>query len=368
VLAVPFYAVARWVGAEPATVLRPEENLGVWWVTLWSSLVPFIALLALAYLLTRPFGEGAALAAAVGVGFGTIVLPFSVQLYGHVIAAALAFGAWFLVRDPGAGARRLALGGLLAGWAVATEYPAALVVAVVSAGALWLHRRRVGWYALGALPGAALLAWYHWRAFGAPWRVPQDYYLGRHGYAGADIIGYDFPPPLDGLLEVLVRERGLVLVSPIVLLGLVAALRAVRRRDAWQPDMAVAVAVVVASIVLAAGWAGTPFLEEPGPRYLVPAIPFVAVPVAAAYSRWRSLVLAAVGVGVVVNLLPTAVPFLLAHQEFPVQVYVDRLGNGEHVETLWTMAMGGAAGVAAHAVTTVALLAALASRRLSGRG
>jgi hypothetical protein len=93
----------------------------------------------------------------------------------------------------------------------------------------------------------------------------------------------------------------------------------------------------------------------------------MAVPVAAACARRRALVVVAGAWGTAVNLLPTFVPFLLAHQEFPLQVYLDRIGNGEHVETLWTMALGGGAGFAAHGVTTVALLAWLASRRAPRR-
>ena len=46
-LAAPAYASARMLGAESASVLNPTGNLGLWWVTLWSTVVP---LLAIAYL------------------------------------------------------------------------------------------------------------------------------------------------------------------------------------------------------------------------------------------------------------------------------------------------------------------------------
>jgi hypothetical protein len=39
-LAAPFYAAARAVGADPASDLRADGNLTLWWVTLWSSTVP----------------------------------------------------------------------------------------------------------------------------------------------------------------------------------------------------------------------------------------------------------------------------------------------------------------------------------------
>src|SRR5262245_10999789 len=39
-LAVPVYALGRLAGAEPATVYRITENLTLWWVALWSAIVP----------------------------------------------------------------------------------------------------------------------------------------------------------------------------------------------------------------------------------------------------------------------------------------------------------------------------------------
>ena len=42
-------------------------------------------------------------------------------------------------------------------------------------------------------------------------------------------------------------------------------------------------------------WKGTPALEEPGPRYMIPAIPFLAVPLAAAWPKVRRVALVAMG-------------------------------------------------------------------------
>ncbi|HEX5615749.1 MAG TPA: hypothetical protein VFZ83_11405, partial [Acidimicrobiia bacterium] len=39
-LAVPFYAAYRALGGEPAVIERAQENLGLWWQTLWTSTIP----------------------------------------------------------------------------------------------------------------------------------------------------------------------------------------------------------------------------------------------------------------------------------------------------------------------------------------
>jgi len=93
VFSIPAYAVARAVGAEPATVVRLRGNLGVWAVTVWSSAVPGLAMVLLMAAAARPLGGRAAVVGSAGVAFGTLVLPYSAQLYGHVLAGALGFGA-----------------------------------------------------------------------------------------------------------------------------------------------------------------------------------------------------------------------------------------------------------------------------------
>src|SRR5689334_9173473 len=49
VLAVPVYLVGRLFGAESAAHARFVGNLGVWWVTLWTSVLPFAILPVLMY-------------------------------------------------------------------------------------------------------------------------------------------------------------------------------------------------------------------------------------------------------------------------------------------------------------------------------
>src|SRR5690606_9979566 len=125
------------VGAEVATHLRVKGNLGLWWVTLWSTVVPLLSVVAMGVTVgSRLFGNRQAVAATLAITLGTLMLAYGTQLYAHVLAGALGWGCWLLLVRPDDGRLRWPyLAGVLGGAAVATEYPLALVV-LVAAGVL----------------------------------------------------------------------------------------------------------------------------------------------------------------------------------------------------------------------------------------
>ncbi len=230
VLAVPFYAAARAVGAEAATYKRVTGNLGLWFVTFGTSVLPFAVLLVLMYRSCRRSAREHALAAALAVGFGGMLLSYTVHLFGHVLGATLAFGAWYVLESDPGDRRRLAGAGALLGAAVCVEYHAAIVAVALTIYVLARARRRVGWLMLGAAPFAAALGWYQWRAFGAPWRLPFGYFAGTiEGTTGG---GYKTPnsllgvkiPGLHGFAVVLTGPHGLLQNAPLVILAIGAAL------------------------------------------------------------------------------------------------------------------------------------------------
>src|SRR5262249_36084877 len=154
------------------------------------------------------------------------------------------------------------MAGLLAGAAVLVEYQVVIIAAVLLAAAILLYRRRAWWFALGAVPPAIVLALYQWRAFGAPWRTPYAYFAGS-GNGGPD-VGYSFPT-LHSVADELTGGRGLLLLSPLAVVGIVAAVVTARsaskvvRTHAW-----IAVAVSLSYILLVVTWKGTRTLEVPG--------------------------------------------------------------------------------------------------------
>ncbi len=95
-VAIPAYAIGRALGADSPSRLRVDDNLTLWLVTVWSVTLPFAALVMLLYLMAARFARrGIAVAVALALGFGTLLLPFADNLFGHILAALLGFGAWF---------------------------------------------------------------------------------------------------------------------------------------------------------------------------------------------------------------------------------------------------------------------------------
>jgi hypothetical protein len=235
----------------------------------------------------RP-GTGALSAATLGVG--TLALPLAATIFGHLVAGVLCLGAFLLLWLGGRRAWPDVAAGLCAGLAIVVEYQAALI-AVILLGYVFVARRSA-WaaarFAAGAVPGAAILGAYDWAAFGSPVRLSYDYVYGRysedqqHGFFG---IG---SPHGHTIRRVLVdSDRGLLVTSPVLALataGLVLLWLRGRRAEA-----ATCAAVTAVFLVVEAGY----FLPfggvSPGPRFFVPALPFLALGLPLAYGRWPRL-------------------------------------------------------------------------------
>ena len=193
VLAVPAYVAARAVGAEPARVDRVESNLTLWWVTFWSAVLPGVGIILLVAVAGHRRGTPVPVAALATLAFGTMLLPFSVNLYGHVLAALLGFAAWLVIdRRPSTIGRALVAGGLV-GVAVLVEYQMA-IVALALVALLVVRRSWTGLVAFAAagLPSAVALGAYQAAAFGSPW---SSGYGGKDAHQGATLLVTGIPRP-----------------------------------------------------------------------------------------------------------------------------------------------------------------------------
>jgi len=339
ILAVPAYALSRLVGAESATKLRVHENLGLWWVTFWSSILPLAVLAALLYTACRRFSDTAASVwVALLLTFSTMLLPYGANLFGHVLATCLGFGAWMLIEPTPTTSRRVVLAGLLASTAVFVEYDAA-IVAIVLAGYLAVREwRRIVPFGAGAVIPMVALALYQWSAFGAPWRTPAGFYAGVVNTT--DPGGYTLPTPAD-IFEILGGSRGMWVGAPIALVGLGSAVWLVySARSRVRVHAVIALAIVVPFIVLCAGWSGTPLLEDAGPRYMIPALPFIAVPLAATWLRVRVIAIPVAGFGALIAASATWVQLLVPRGTSLLTADRYGLQHRDFGPTLWSMAFG----------------------------
>ena len=283
-LGVPAYALARAVldggGEKPGPRFLADAAFTV---TVWSIGVPSaLSVLAMCMLLAAlGVGLRARLALSAAYALATLAFPYSTLLYGHQLAAAMTLAAFaILVRARSAGGTPgrwiLVAAGALLGGAVAVEYPSALAGLAIGLYALhaWRPRWRTAlWLAAGAAAPAIALAIYHAVNFGGPLTLPYQFSTQPHRSMGF-FMGLGVPD-LDALASILVSPyRGLFFSAPWLALALPGGVRLWRARRA---EAAVAVAVALLFVWLNASlvdWEGGWAL---GPRYLVPAIPFLVV-------------------------------------------------------------------------------------------
>lgn len=282
-LAVPTLAVARAAGARDAP-WRSEALL--WIARVLTGGIAYLAALALVRLGAERLRPGTGDRVAVAFGLGTLALPLAGTTVGHVAAGALAFGAFLLVSARSRLSNKVLLGsGALAGTSVLFEYQAALAAAVVLAYLVARSRSvaAVALFVAGALPAALVLGAYDWAAFGSPFHLSYRYVTRefiaeqRSGFFGIHA------PRLHGLQELLVGRHGILLEQPILMLA-AAGLVLLWRRGLRAEALACAAATLVFAL-LSVGYFDPYGGESPGPRFLVPALPFLALGLADAFAR-----------------------------------------------------------------------------------
>jgi hypothetical protein len=342
VLAVPFYAAYRAVGGESALVQRLDENLGVWWITLWMSSVPAAILAVLMYRFARRYAPGASLAAALGLLAGSMLLPFGAVLFGHELAALFAFAGFVMAASDELTSWRLVASGCLIGAAVATEYPVGIAAIVLGGYVVYRAGARAVWWLIGGVPAAVGLALYHTAAFGSPLNHPYRFsaFSSVTEEARPFLSLFDAFQP-GRLLQVFFEGRGYVFAAPLVLIGLAGLILLARRNDDDERAVAITALVMFGAFLLIPLFWGNPWGgHSPGPRYMTPALPFVAAGVAVAWPRMRNLAIVAAGVGVATMGMATLTEPLIPGTGGGLGTWVNFLVEGDTVPTVFTIAIG----------------------------
>ena len=263
-----------------------------------------------------------------GYGLGTMAFPYSTEFVGHQLAAVFLFWCFLNLdswrralaeceHDPANGrkgeraplnfrSRRFAdtpfrrfilllTAGLCGGMAVAADYQTALIVAALFIFLGFPVRRPAGvlFFALGCLPGAAMVLGYNYACFGDPLSFPYAHEampIARE-VQSQGLFGVQVPRLVPFVKLLFSPWRGLFFGSPFLLL-FIPGLCALWREDAADADGTSGRRLAALCLCACGGyllfnssygaWSGG---AGYGPRFLVPVIPFFVIPVAALAAR-----------------------------------------------------------------------------------
>jgi hypothetical protein len=306
----------------------------IWALTLLAAVIPGILLLLAVRWAADRFVPGYGTAAAITLGLATVVMTFAAEFFSHVISAGLAFAAFCVLmkeRDKEPDRKLVALAGLLAGLAVTFEFQTGLVGLVLIGYALsrrtdWLRRGAA--YGAGAVAGALPMLAFNLWAFGNPLKLAYGYAVDFPGASGHDVLGLNSTgffgitaPRFDSALDLMLAGRGLLVLTPILIMAVVGIFA--MRRDGHRPEANTILAVALVYFLYNSGYWLPYGGGTPGPRFLIPALPFVAIGLAYAYKR-----LPAITLGLAI---PSGLMMLAATLTYPL---LGRQGTGTWADWL----------------------------------
>jgi hypothetical protein len=320
---LPFYNTLNLVGAESWTDahVAPPDHPGdemIYLIGLWGNVLPALLLLVLVWRVAERYEPGYGVAAAVVLGLGTMVLPFSQMLFSHVFTTFLSFAAFWLMlreREGPSSPMLLALAGLAMGYAFSSEYPTFFAAIVL--GLFLLSRKdsrtllgvlkRGGAYVAGGLVGIIPLLLYNHYAFRSWTHLAySDVPRQQKGFFG---IG---APSLRVLSTLLLDSRGLLTISPVLIMGAIGTVMLYRRGRRAE-------ALTIGGIcVCFLGYNSGYYLPfgggSVGPRFLITTLPFLAFPIALTLKRFPGPTIALAAISITTMTIATITHPLVGYE------------------------------------------------------
>jgi hypothetical protein len=252
---------------------RLHQDPGVFVMGINAAVVAAIAVTVFALGLVTRATALQSLAAAAFTVFGTLLLPYVATGFSEPsVGLGIALG---LI---GVQTKRPVVAGAAAGLALLMRVDSAILVVPVLGVATWVAGAR-SWraalrFCAALMPAVIVTAGYNTLRYGAPWRTGYFFAIFNHPLV-AGLYGLLFSP-----------GAGLFIFVPLMLLALVGLFLAMRRLPLLASTALVLLAV---RILVYAVWFGWSAYWAWGPRYLVPAMPLLAVGLIEVCRRWSGL-------------------------------------------------------------------------------
>ncbi len=315
-VALPFYAVFKAIATLPpvqnfiengaslggfSDTLNPEgagfrpeamyEGMALTFMTFFATSVPSALLGTVVFLLAARFArkDSYAFWLALIYGLATPVFAYSNVLFQHQLAAFGIFVGFYLlwrVIYENASLRWLWVVGVLFGFVAITEYPVVLFLGFIFLWAAFKMPNRLALYRVvfGALPLGLLFAAYNYTVFHTPLPVGYEYSTNWQEVHDQGFMSLTSPSFQTFLGLTFGPFRGLFFIAPVLLLAAPGLILMGRQRPEYR-SVTVLLTLVIGGFLLynsssVMWWGG----HAVGPRYLVPMIPFIALPIIFAFN------------------------------------------------------------------------------------
>ncbi|PIR42823.1 hypothetical protein CO058_01940 [candidate division WWE3 bacterium CG_4_9_14_0_2_um_filter_35_11] len=216
----------------------------------------------------------------IGLLFGTILINYSVSFFNHVQSAFFIFYAYYLISSKKSESRFL-YAGILTGLAFLTEFPTILFS--ISVGLMLLCERksfikRVALFSAPVILAILLLGIYNKIHFGSFFLMAEQILYQQKQALNIGAEHAFTQNPLYGIWGLYLSPlKGLFLISPFLVFSIPGFMKFIREEKTKISLAILSLSYVLLISLLYSFWpdcfGATPF----GPRYLISAIPFLAL-------------------------------------------------------------------------------------------